>query len=117
MIFLVQTNKIIVYSLSIDIRIMTGFSIIITGISIDIPFQTNKIIVHPLTMDDMIMTGWSIIIIASYNDTMTFLVQSNKIIAYTISMNVRMIIPWSVNAIALSQNDIMMCLDIACSGN
>ena len=33
LIFLVQTNKIIVYSLSIDIRIMTGVSIIITGIS------------------------------------------------------------------------------------
>ena len=61
LIYLVQINKIIVYSLSMNIRIMTGLSIIMTAISHNVTMISliwaNKIIVDSLSMDVIMITG------------------------------------------------------------
>ena len=75
MISLVQSNKIIVYPLSMDVRIITGWSLIIIALpgndTMTSLVQSNKIIVYTISMDIRMITLWSVNVIAlSQNDTM-----------------------------------------------
>ena len=72
---LVQGNKIIALTLSMNIRRITPWSVNVIALlhtdTVIFLVQINKLI-HSLSMDVRIITGWSLIIIAlTHNNTIT----------------------------------------------